>query len=213
MKLITEQLSTNAHILESKDGQKKNYFIEGIFLQGEIENGNGRRYPMEVLDNAVTKYRPLIEAKRALGELNHPASPSINYERAAIMTTSLIRDGNNYIGKAKLLSTPLGELCKGLVNDGVQLAVSSRGLGSIKEVKGVSIVQDDFAISAVADIVSDPSAPDAFVQGIIEGKEWVYEGGILIEQHIKDIKKLAEKSAKKLEEEKFILFSEFVNKL
>jgi len=214
MKLITELFEANTHILEAKDSGKKNYFIEGIYLQGEVVNGNKRKYPMEVLDKAVEAYMPLITANRALGELNHPPSPSINYERAAIKTVSLIKEGNNYIGKSKLLSTPLGELCKGLVDDGVQLAVSSRGLGSIKEIRGVNVVQEDYTISAVADIVSDPSAPDAFVQGIIEGTEWVYgDGGILVEQKVEDIQKLAAKDAKLIEEHKLEIFTGFMDLL
>lgn len=214
MKLITETLDANTHILESSDGLKKNYFIEGIYLQSEVINGNGRLYPESVMDSAVAKYMPLIAANRALGELNHPPTPAINYERAAIKTISLIKEGNNYIGKSKLLSTPLGELLKGLVDDGVQLAVSSRGLGSIKETKGVSIVQDDFTLSAAADVVSDPSAPDAFVQGIIEGSEWVYgEGGILIEQKLEDIQKLAETNAKQLEARKLEIFTDYIKLL
>lgn len=214
MKLITETLETNTHVLEAKEGGKKNYFIEGIYLQGEVVNGNGRLYPESVLAGAVAKYMPLIEANRALGELNHPPTPAINYERAVIKTISIVKEGQNYIGKSKILSTPLGELIKGLIDDGVQMAVSSRGLGSIKESKGVSIVQPDFTLSAIADIVSDPSAPDAFVQGVIEGKEWVYgDGGILIEQKVEIIKKLSAKDARALEERKIEIFTDFMNAL
>jgi len=213
MKLISETLETNMQILEAKNG-KKNYFISGKFMQGEIVNGNGRQYPISVLENAVKKYQPMIDSKRAIGELNHPPTPAINYDRAAILTTSLIREGNDFVGRAKLLSTPKGELLKGLVDDGVQLAVSSRGLGSIKEKKGISIVQEDFTLSAAADVVSDPSAPDAFVQGIVEGSEWVYgDGGILIEQKVEELQRLAKRSAKKMEEQKIQVFSEFIDLL
>jgi len=214
MKLITENLETSSLIVEAKDNSKKEYFIEGIFLQGDITNGNGRKYPIEVLQSAVDKYMPLIESNRALGELNHPPSPKIDYERAAIKTISLIREGSNFIGKAKLLSTPLGELCKGLIDDGVQLAVSSRGLGTIKEHNGINVVQDDYFIAAAADIVSDPSAPDAFVQGIIEGKEWVYgDGGMLIESSIDQIKMLANTNNKALQERKYQIYQNFIKML
>lgn len=209
MKLIREELlETKAIITEEKD-----MYIEGIFMQGEIVNGNKRMYPITVLESAVNKYMPTIEGNRALGELNHPSGPSIDYERAAIKTVSLVREGNNYMGKAKLLSTPLGELCKGLINDGVQLAVSSRGLGSIqKNDEGVDVVQEDFTIAAAADIVSEPSAPDAFVQGVMEGKEWVYgDGGILVEKKVEEIKKTARRSALKVEDVKFKMFNEFIN--
>lgn len=211
MKLITEVLNTN--VISEENGENKDVFIEGIFLQGEIINGNGRKYPIEVLEAAVEKYQPMIDAHRALGELNHPPTPQINYERAAIKTVSLIKEGNNYFGKAKLLSTPMGELCKGLVRDGVQLAVSSRGLGSIREDKGISVVQSDFTLSAAADVVSDPSAPDAFVQGIMEDKEWVMQGGILVEQKVEAIKKIANKSAKDINILKEQMFYDFIRLL
>ena len=213
MKLIAENLETKMQIIEAKSG-KKNYFIEGKFMQGELVNGNGRQYPISVLEKAVKLYQPMIDSKRAIGELNHPPSPAINYDRAAILTTSLIKEGNDFIGRAKLLSTPKGELLKGLVDDGVQLAVSSRGLGSIKEIKGINIVQEDFTLSAAADVVSDPSAPDAFVQGIVEGLEWVYgDGGILVEQKVEELQKLAKQSAKKMEEQKIQAFSDFLDML
>lgn len=214
MKLITENLETKTIIEELNESADKNYYIEGIFLQGAMVNGNGRMYPMEVLESAVKKYQPMIDANRALGELNHPATPQINFERAAIKTMSLTLEGNNYIGKAKLLSTPLGELCKGLVRDGVQLAVSSRGLGSVKESNGQTIVQGDFILAAAADVVSDPSAPNAFVQGIVENQEWVYgEGGMLIETTLDAIKKIANSNVNELNLKQEEMFAAYIKML
>lgn len=212
MKLITESLEVQT-LTEAVDGQKK-YYIEGIFLQGDIVNRNGRNYPVHVLEAAVQKYMPMIKSNRALGELNHPASPQINFERACIKTISLVREGSNFLGKAQILSTPMGELCKRLIDDDVQIGVSSRGLGSIIERAGVDVVQDDYEISAAADIVSDPSAPDAFVRGICESKEWLkLADGTLAERTVEKVQKLAIKSVKKLDEEKIKLFQEFMNRI
>lgn len=175
-------------VTESKeDGGKSTMYIEGIFMQDTLKNRNGRIYPKEVLSNAVKQYNEkYVSTKRSLGELNHPTYASVNPERASHMITSLKEDGNNWIGKAKVLNTPMGSIVHNLIEDGVQLGVSSRGLGSVKESKGANVVQNDFWISAV-DTVADPSAPDAFVNGIMENKEWILENGVLVEKDLEKI--------------------------
>ena len=216
MKLITEEVARVKFIVEGKGAQKKMY-IEGVFLQGEIKNRNGRMYPINTLAKEVNRYNEsFVKKGRALGELGHPEGPTVNLDRVSHKITSLVQEGNNFIGKAQLLSTPMGKIAQNLIGEGVTLGVSSRGVGSLKEdLHGCKVVGEDFMLATAADIVADPSAPDAFVSGIMEGKEWVWEGGILREQ-------LAEKTEKrintlvdqgKLEEHKLNLFNEFLSNL
>ena len=192
MKLITEEVARVKFIVEGKGAQKKMY-IEGVFLQGEIKNRNGRMYPINTLAKEVNRYNEsFVKKGRALGELGHPEGPTVNLDRVSHKITSLVQEGNNFKGKAQLLSTPMGKIAQNLIGEGVTLGVSSRGVGSLKEdVRGCKVVGEDFMLATAADIVADPSAPDAFVSGIMEGKEWVWEGGILREQ-------LAEKTQKRI---------------
>ena len=216
MKLITEEISNVKIITEGKGAGKKLY-IEGVFLQGEIKNRNGRMYPMETLAKEVARYNETFVNKgRALGELGHPDGPTVNLDRVSHKITSLVQEGNNFKGKAQILETPMGKIAKSLLDEGVMLGVSSRGIGSLKMTnEGHKIVGEDFMLATAADIVADPSAPDAFVQGIMEGKEWVWEGGILreklAEQTEKRINTLV--SQKALEEHKLNLFNEFLSNL
>tara|TARA_B100001939_G_scaffold121918_1_gene105646 strand:+ start:12828 stop:13475 length:648 start_codon:yes stop_codon:yes gene_type:complete len=215
MKLITEQIDdAKIVITEGKNG-KKNTYIEGVFLQGELTNRNGRRYPIATLAREVGKYNEnFVKSGRALGELGHPDGPTINLDRASHLITSLKQEGNNFVGKARLLETPMGKIAKQLLDEGVKLGVSSRGLGSIKEENGVKVVGEDFMLATAADIVADPSAPDAFVNGIMEGKEWVLAGGAIHEQQIEQIKKRIDNAAvRQLEERKISAFSEFLKNL
>ena len=216
MKLITEEVARVKFIVEGK-GDKKRMYIEGVFLQGEIKNRNGRMYPISTLSKEVNRYNEsFVKKVIALGELGHPEGPTVNLDRVSHKITSLVQEGNNFRGKAQLLSTPMGKIAQNLIGEGVTLGVSSRGVGSLKEdVRGCKVVGEDFMLATAADIVADPSAPDAFVSGIMEGKEWVWEGGILREQ-------LAEKTQKrintlvdqrKLEEHKFNLFNDFLSNL
>ena len=183
MKLITEEVSKVKFIVEGK-GDKKKMFIEGVFLQGEIKNRNGRMYPISTLAKEVGRYNEsFVKKGRALGELGHPEGPTVNLDRVSHKITSLVQEGNNFRGKAQLLSTPMGKIAQNLIGEGVTLGVSSRGVGSLKEdMRGCKVVGEDFMLATAADIVADPSAPDAFVSGIMEGKEWIWEGGILREQ-------------------------------
>ena len=216
MKLITEEVSRVKFIVEGK-GAKKKMYIEGVFLQGEIKNRNGRMYPINTLAKEINRYNEsFVKKGRALGELGHPEGPTVNLDRVSHKITSLVQEGNNFRGKAQLLSTPMGKIAQNLIGEGVTLGVSSRGVGSLKEdVRGCKVVGEDFMLATAAGIVADPSAPDAFVSGIMEGKEWIWEGGILREQ-------LAEKTQKrintlvdqrKLEEQKLNLFNEFLSNL
>ena len=216
MKLITEEISNVQIITEGKGAAKKMY-IEGVFLQGNIKNRNGRMYPMETLSREVSRYNEeFVKKGRALGELGHPDGPTVNLDRVSHKIVSLTAEGNNFRGKAQILETPMGKIAKSLISEGVMLGVSSRGVGSLRTTnEGHKIVGEDFMLATAADIVADPSAPDAFVQGIMEGKEWVWEGGILREQ-------LAEKTQKRintlvdqrrLEEHKLNLFNEFLSNL
>jgi len=216
MKLITEEVSRVKFIVEGK-GAKKKMYIEGVFLQGEIKNRNGRMYPLQTLAKEVGRYNEsFVKKGRALGELGHPEGPTVNLDRVSHKITSLVQEGNNFRGKAQLLSTPMGKIAQNLIGEGVTLGVSSRGVGSLKEdLHGCKVVGEDFMLATAADIVADPSAPDAFVSGIMEGKEWIWEGGILREQ-------LAEKTQKrintlvdqrKLEEQKLNLFNDFLSNL
>tara|TARA_R100001463_G_scaffold27859_6_gene64317 strand:- start:753 stop:1403 length:651 start_codon:yes stop_codon:yes gene_type:complete len=216
MKLITEEVAKVKFIVEGK-GDKKKMFIEGVFLQGEIKNRNGRMYPINTLAKEVSRYNEsFVKNGRALGELGHPDGPTVNLDRVSHKITSLVQEGNNFRGKAQLLSTPMGKIAQNLIGEGVTLGVSSRGVGSLKEdLRGCKVVGEDFMLATAADIVADPSAPDAFVSGIMEGKEWIWEGGILREQ-------LAQKTQKrintlvdqrKLEEQKLNLFNDFLSNL
>jgi len=216
MKLITEEIS-NVKIITEGKGTSKKLYIEGVFLQGDIQNRNGRMYPMETLCREVKRYNETFVSKgRALGELGHPDGPTVNLDRVSHKITSLVQEGTNFKGKAQILNTPMGKIASSLLDEGVMLGVSSRGVGSLKMTnEGHKIVGEDFMLATAADIVADPSAPDAFVQGIMEGKEWVWEGGILREQ-------LAQKTQKRintlvdqkiLEEHKLDLFQEFLSNL
>lgn len=217
MKLITEVTEEIQYISEAKEDGKKNYFIEGVFMQGDITNRNGRLYPAEVLDKEVKRYNEqYINKNRAYGELGHPQGPTINLERVSHMITELRRDGSNFMGRAKIMSeTPMGAIVKNLMDEGASLGVSSRGMGSIKQNRqGVSEVQKDFYLATAADIVADPSAPDAFVQGIMEGKEWIWENGVIREATIADYEKqIKTASREELEETKLKVFSHFLSKL
>ena len=216
MKLITEEIS-NVQIITEGKGANKKLYIEGVFLQGDIKNRNGRMYPMETLSREVQRYNEtFVQKGRALGELGHPDGPTVNLDRVSHKITSLVREGSNFRGKAQILNTPMGKIASSLLDEGVCLGVSSRGVGSLRTTnEGHKVVGEDFMLATAADIVADPSAPDAFVQGIMEGKEWVWEGGILREQ-------LAEKTQKrintlvdqrKLEEHKLQLWSDFLSNL
>ena len=185
MKLISEEVTQSEFLIEQNDKGTKDYKIKGIFLQSNIKNRNGRIYPKEVLDKEVTRYnKEFINKKRAFGELGHPDGPTVNLERVSHMITKLYPDGNNFIGEAKIMNTPYGKIVKGLIDEGAQLGVSSRGMGSLVNRGQGNIVKDDFYLATAADIVADPSAPDAFVEGIMEGKEWVWESGVLVEKDI-----------------------------
>jgi hypothetical protein len=215
MKLITEQIEDIQLITEESEGGRKNYFIEGIFLQGNITNRNGRNYPVNILEREVAKYNEsFITAGRALGELGHPDGPTINLDRVSHKIVSLQKEGNNFIGKAKLLETPMGKIAKSLLDDGVKLGVSSRGLGSIVEKDGINFVGEDFMLATAADIVADPSAPDAFVEGIMEGREWIWESGMLREVEINRIKNyINESNRMDLQERKLKAFASFLKGL
>ena len=216
MRLIREVLETTNLIVESKLGKGKEYFIEGIFLQSELKNRNGRMYPESVMDNEVGRYiKESVQKNRAYGELGHPDTPSINLDRVSHMIVSLRKEGTNYIGKAKILETPMGQIARGLLDGGANLGVSSRALGSLQaNNEGVQIVQDDFMLSTAADIVADPSAPDAFVRGIMESKEWVFVDGKFVEQHIEEAKRTVRKaSSRNLEEAKIYAFQKFLSKI
>ena len=216
MKLITEEISNVKFITEGK-GSKKKMYIEGVFLQGDLKNRNGRMYPVQTLAKEVNRYNEAFVAKgRALGELGHPDGPTVNLDRVSHKITSLRQEGNNFVGKAQLLETPMGKIAKSLLDEGVTLGVSSRGVGSLKEDRnGCKVVGEDFMLATAADIVADPSAPDAFVSGIMEGKEWVWEGGILREQLASQTKKHINTlvDQKVLEEHKLNLFNEFLSNL
>ena len=189
MKLITEQLDDLMFVTEETDG-KKSLFIEGVFLQSDVKNKNGRMYPKDILQREVNRYsKQYIETKRAFGELGHPDGPVINLERVSHMITDLKQDGKNFIGKAKIMtSTPYGKIVESLLNEGAQLGVSSRGMGTLKQQKGTNVVQDDFYLATAADIVADPSAPNAFVEGGLEGKEWIFENGTFKEEDLMDLR-------------------------
>jgi hypothetical protein len=215
MKLISEQVENVEFIFEEKEGKGKEYKIKGIFLQGEVKNRNGRVYPMEVLDKEVSRYnREFIEQNRAMGELGHPEGPTVNLDRVSHMITSLKKEGKNYIGEAKIMSTPMGNIVKNLIDDGAKLGVSSRGMGSLVEKGGVKYVNKDFYLATAADIVADPSAPQAFVEGIMEGKEWVWDNGLLKEVEVQRIKEDFERSVRSRNAKaQALAFAKFLRKL
>ena len=216
MKLIKEVYEQNTIIVEEKLGKGKEYFIEGIFLQSEVKNRNGRMYPEAVMDKEVARYMENYVAKnRAYGELGHPDTPSINLDRVSHLIVDLRKEGTNYIGKAKVLDTPMGKIAKGLLDGGANLGVSSRALGSLKMNKeGVQIVQDDFMLSTAADIVADPSAPDAFVKGIMESVDWVFVDGRFEQRQIEQTKKIIQNTpSKRLSEASIQAFQNFLNSI
>ena len=214
MKLITEQIENVQILTEEKDG-KKLLYIEGVFLQSELKNRNGRMYPFEVLNREVERYNEeYVKSKRALGELGHPDGPTINLDRVSHRITNLRAEGNNFIGKAQILDTPMGNIAKSLLGEGVQLGVSSRGMGSIDKREDCNVVRDDFMLTTAADIVADPSAPDAFVNGIMEGKEWVWDNGLLKEREVAKYQRYIESASRyQLEERTLKAFEHFLGKL
>lgn len=216
MKLITELNEDVKYLVEEREG-KKNYFVEGIIMMGEIANRNGRRYRIETLEREMNRYNEQYVSKnRAYGELGHPTGPTINLERTCIMFKNLHREGNNIIGRAKVLDTPMGNIVRGLINDGANLGISSRGMGSVKETKeGIMEVQDDFFLATAGDIVADPSAPEAFVRGIMEGVEWIWNNGVLKAQKIEEYKKEINRGARaRISEETAIkVFKQFFHDL
>ena len=216
MKLIREVFDQTSYVVEEKLGKGKTYFIEGVFLQSNLQNRNGRMYPESVMDKEVKRYaEEYVSKNRAYGELGHPDTPSINLDRVSHLIVDLRKEGTNYIGKAKILDTPMGQIAKGLLDGGANLGVSSRALGSLKaNNEGVQIVQDDFMLSTAADIVADPSAPDAFVRGIMESKEWVFVDGKFVEKHIDEVKRtIRNTSSRNLEEAKILAFQKFLSKI
>ena len=216
MKLIREEIESVEFLVENRNG-KKSMYIEGVFLQGNIKNRNGRMYPMETLRKEVARYNENhVQSGRALGELGHPDTPTVNLDRVSHKIVSLKESGSNFIGKAKVLGTPMGKIASSLIDEGVKLGVSSRGIGSLKPTReGVNVVSDDFMLATAADIVADPSAPDAFVEGIMEGKDWVWDGGILrekfAERTYKTINTLVDQ--KTLDEKKLSLFNDFLSNI
>ena len=217
MKLISEfnDYAISPVIVEGKEDGKKDYFIEGIFMQSEIKNRNGRIYPKEVIQKEVKRYnKEFVDQDRAFGELGHPEGPTINLDKVSHMITKLEEDGNNFVGRAKILSTPNGQIVKNLIDDGAKLGVSSRGLGSLESKGNAQYVKDDFQLATAGDIVADPSAPEAFVEGIMEGVEWVYESGILKAKDIDEMQKeMKTARLNKLEETKLNLWKRFVENL
>ena len=215
MKLISEQIEGIEYITEEKDNGEKSYKIKGVFMQSEVKNRNGRVYPFEVLNKEVKRYnKEYIEEKRAFGELGHPDGPTVNLERASHMITSLKPDGKNFVGEAKILKTPMGEIVKNLMDEGAKLGVSSRGMGSLEQKNGANYVKDDFYLATAADIVADPSAPNAFVVGIMEGKEWVWNNGALVEEELIRIKKrINEKVRKRHANQNALEFAKFLKLL
>jgi hypothetical protein len=214
MKLISEEIQSAEYLVEENNG-KKEYKIRGVFLQSDIKNRNGRVYPREILVREVNRYnKEFVQKNRAFGELGHPDGPTVNLERVSHMVKSLTADGSNFIGEAKIMDTPYGKIVKGLIDEGAQLGVSSRGMGSLIQRNGVNYVKDDFYLATAADIVADPSAPDAFVEGIMESKEWVWDNGVLKQVDIESWKKQIQEAKRTvLEEKKLKVFKSFLTKL
>jgi len=214
MKLISEEVASAEYLIEEKNG-KKEYKIKGVFLQSNIKNRNGRVYPREILVREVNRYnKEFVNKNRAFGELGHPDGPTVNLERVSHMVKSLKEDGDNFIGEAKIMDTPYGKIVKGLIDEGAQLGVSSRGMGSIMNRNGINFVKDDFYLATAADIVADPSAPDAFVEGIMESREWVWDNGVLKQVDIESWKRQIQEARRTvLEEKKLEVFKSFLTKL
>ena len=215
MKLISESLENVKFLTEEDDKGEKSYKIKGVFMQGNIKNRNGRVYPTDVLEQEIKRYdEKFIQKNRAYGELGHPEGPTVNLDRVSHMVTSLKREGSNFIGEAKIMETPMGKIVKNIMNEGGMLGVSSRGMGSLEQKNGANYVKDDFMLAAAADIVADPSAPQAFVNGIMEGKEWVWNNGLLKEVELEDIVETVEESVrKKLPNVEALAFAKFLKKL
>ena len=214
MKLISEEVQSAEYLVEENNG-KKEYKIRGVFLQSNIKNRNGRVYPREILVREVNRYnKEFVNKNRAFGELGHPDGPTVNLERVSHMVKSLTADGDNFIGEAKIMDTPYGKIVKGLIDEGAQLGVSSRGMGSIMNRNGINFVKDDFYLATAADIVADPSAPDAFVEGIMESREWVWDNGVLKQVDIEAWKQQIQEAKRTvLEEKKLEVFKSFLTKL
>ena len=215
MRLIKEHTESVSYLVEEKLGKGKEYFIEGVFLQSNLKNRNGRVYPVDILDKEVKRYNDeYVSKNRAFGELGHPDSPTINLDRVSHMIKSLRREGDNFIGRAKIMDTPYGKIVKLLIDEGATLGVSSRGMGSLQQKGGVSLVQDDFTLATAADIVADPSAPNAFVEGVMESKEWVMVDGKFVEKDLIEAQRIIRAtSSRNLEEQKLKLFNSFLAKL
>ena len=216
MKLISEEATNVEFLTEATKSGGKNYFIEGIFMQADTKNRNGRVYPQEILQKEAKRYSAeFIDKKRAFGELGHPDGPTVNLERVSHMIEELVEVDQNFMGRAKILDTPYGKIVKNLIDEGARLGVSSRGMGSLKPVKdGIQEVQDDFYLATAADIVADPSAPEAFVAGIMEGKEWIWDNGLLKETQIQEYKTQIEQSSRKTREQTLVgAFEDFITKL
>ena len=214
MKLISEEVVNAEYLIEEKNG-KKEYKIKGVFLQANIKNRNGRVYPREIMVREVNRYtKEFINKNRAFGELGHPDGPTVNLERVCHMVKSLTPDGDNFIGEAKIMDTPYGKIVKGLIDEGAQLGVSSRGMGSIMNRNGINYVKDDFYLATAADIVADPSAPDAFVEGIMESREWIWNNGVLKQVELEEWKRQIQDAKRSvLEEKKLDIFKSFLTKL
>ena len=215
IKLISESIQDVEYICEEKENGKKDYKILGVFMQGDIKNRNGRIYPKDVLMKEVANYnKKFVDENRAFGELGHPDGPTVNLERVSHLVTSLKPDGSDVIGEARILETPMGKIVKTLMDEGTKLGVSSRGMGSLDERNGAKYVRDDFYLAAAADIVADPSAPNAFVEGVMEGKEWVWNNGSLIEAHVAEVKKRFDvKKRQKQANMEALEFAKFLKKL
>ena len=212
MKLISEHLDSIEFITEDDGDGKKNYKIRGVFMEADIKNRNNRMYPMNVLEKEVKRYnKEYVQQKRAFGELGHPDGPTVNLERVSHMITKLYPDGKQFVGEAKVMDTPYGKIVKNLIDEGAKLGVSSRGMGSLEPQRDMHVVKDDFYLATAADIVADPSAPNAFVEGIMEGKEWVWDNGIVKEVDIAKYRAELRKESKRLEEKKIKLFNEFMS--
>ena len=214
MKLIREEI-TDIEFVTEETNNKKNYFIKGVFMQADLKNRNGRVYPMETLNKEVSRYtKKFINEKRAFGELGHPDGPTVNLERVSHMITKLYPDGKNFMGEAKITNTPYGNIVKSLIDEGAKLGVSSRGMGSLENRSGANYVKSDFYLATAADIVADPSAPDAFVQGVMEGIEWVWDNGIIKEVEVNELRKEIERAKRhELAEKKAAVFNKFLKNL
>ena len=212
MKLISEHLDSIEFITEDDGDGKKNYKIRGVFMEADVKNRNNRMYPMQVLEKEVKRYnKEYVQQKRAFGELGHPDGPTVNLERVSHMITKLYPDGKQFVGEAKVMDTPYGKIVKNLIDEGAKLGVSSRGMGSLEPQRDMHVVKDDFYLATAADIVADPSAPNAFVEGIMEGKEWIWDNGIVKEVDIAQYRAELRKESKRLEEKKIKLFNEFMS--